>query len=797
MPAQNFYRYNGSYYLADSHNQIANLQQLQQYAQAGGREISAPTIRPGSVAINGAQYGTSALQNANFSNIYRIGNTLYGNPLNQNINSGNVNTGSQYNNVGSQLPNGSASQTAINIYTQNALQNGQQSLQQLQQQYNQLSAQQLQQTQTNLQNTQTELNQLEQQRQADIDRYRSITDPLYQRGADEYRRMLDSLGQINYQDLIKQRLQLTQDIVNYSNLMRQELDTEAGRPALQSISQGRQSAIQQNYISKISTAQAATAAIDGNFNLAFDIMNKGATVIQNISADRLNFLNFVSGIYDSKIDDRRQRLVQLTADEKEQIDQLRAKLQQDIANVEANKAKIQEFMSNPVTAQVAHKAGVLLTDSADEFASKLNNFYAQNPQYAPQNIEIMQSLINKYPDAGITMYDTPAVAQAKVKNSAIYQREVNSGKFTYQTDANGNPVIFNSLTGQVSNGSVQIPQSSRLAYVNNNPGNLRYVGQAGAVQGEGGFARFETPEAGYQALIAQIQLDASRGLTLEQFINKYAPPSENNTGLYINQAVQALGVPKSTKIADIDINALAQFIAKKESGTVIRDTGNGNVSTAAQNWATLIQQGKADLSSVPQELRSQVVTALANSGTVSQADAQATAILNDKVALIDQIIKKVPKYNVVGPTWFARLRPFSTLSGNAQALIGEIEQLTSQETLSGLLNLKKAGGTLGALSDQERLMLQSAATKIGSWRLVKDGNVVGYRVSEKAFINELNNLKRLAQTALNNAGGQTGIVNSLEQYLSSNPQHINLYNQIAQAYPDLSDADILQVLMGQ
>ena len=45
--------------------------------------IKQPTIAPpaGSVAINGAQYNTGALQKANFTGITPIGNTLYGTPI--------------------------------------------------------------------------------------------------------------------------------------------------------------------------------------------------------------------------------------------------------------------------------------------------------------------------------------------------------------------------------------------------------------------------------------------------------------------------------------------------------------------------------------------------------------------------------------------------------------------------------------------------------------------------------------------------------------------------------------------
>lgn len=125
---------------------------------------------------------------------------------------------------------------------------------------------------------------------------------------------------------------------------------------------------------------------------------------------------------------------------------------------------------------------------------------------------------------------------------------------------------FNKVGGDTN---IAIPQSSRLAYVNNNPGNLRYVGQAGATQGEGGFARFSSPQAGYQALKNQISLDASRGLTLSQFINKYAPPIENATSVYLSQISSRLGVNPSTKISSINLDNLAKEIARKESSTVI------------------------------------------------------------------------------------------------------------------------------------------------------------------------------------------------------------------------------------
>jgi hypothetical protein len=121
----------------------------------------------------------------------------------------------------------------------------------------------------------------------------------------------------------------------------------------------------------------------------------------------------------------------------------------------------------------------------------------------------------------------------------------------------------------VGNTTVSIPTSSRLAYVNNNPGNLRFAGQAGAVQGEGGFARFNSPEEGVQALARQVRLDSSRGLNLSQFISKYAPPTENDTNKYIADMIAMTGASPDTPISNIDLNTLVKAIAKKESSTNI------------------------------------------------------------------------------------------------------------------------------------------------------------------------------------------------------------------------------------
>jgi len=91
-----------------------------------------------------------------------------------------------------------------------------------------------------------------------------------------------------------------------------------------------------------------------------------------------------------------------------------------------------------------------------------------------------------------------------------------------------------------------------LAYRNNNPGNLIYVGQAGATPGAGGFAAFPTYDDGYNALLKQIQNYANRGLTIQQMMDIYAPASQpgNDPTLYANKLAASLGVTTDTTLAD-------------------------------------------------------------------------------------------------------------------------------------------------------------------------------------------------------------------------------------------------------
>lgn len=97
----------------------------------------------------------------------------------------------------------------------------------------------------------------------------------------------------------------------------------------------------------------------------------------------------------------------------------------------------------------------------------------------------------------------------------------------------------------------QLPRGIR----NNNPGNIRLSSAAwkgkAKVQSDAAFVTFDTPEYGIRAM-ARILLNyqSKHKLdTIEEIIDRWAPPVENNTNAYIAQVARAAGVKKDDTIS--------------------------------------------------------------------------------------------------------------------------------------------------------------------------------------------------------------------------------------------------------
>ena len=93
------------------------------------------------------------------------------------------------------------------------------------------------------------------------------------------------------------------------------------------------------------------------------------------------------------------------------------------------------------------------------------------------------------------------------------------------------------------------------SYRNNNPGNLKFAGQAGATEAAGGFAAFGSYAEGRAAEEKQIQRYADRGYSLEGMIAKWAPSNENNTAAYIASVAAATGFAPAASLKSMGAGA--------------------------------------------------------------------------------------------------------------------------------------------------------------------------------------------------------------------------------------------------
>lgn len=74
--------------------------------------------------------------------------------------------------------------------------------------------------------------------------------------------------------------------------------------------------------------------------------------------------------------------------------------------------------------------------------------------------------------------------------------------------------------------------------LNNNPGDLDYAGQLGAVQ-NGRWAKFDKPERGIVAGLRQLCADIQRGWNLTQVIDSWAPEEDgNDPNSYLQQTLR-------------------------------------------------------------------------------------------------------------------------------------------------------------------------------------------------------------------------------------------------------------------
>ena len=133
--------------------------------------------------------------------------------------------------------------------------------------------------------------------------------------------------------------------------------------------------------------------------------------------------------------------------------------------------------------------------------------------------------------------------------------------------------------------------TSSLGYRLNNPGNLNYAGQPGAMpttMGNGQEAQFASIDAGIAATDAQLALDARRGLTLAQRLSTWAT---GNKDAYVANVSGWLGVDPNTPLSDlISQQSTIPGSDLPDTGSVSDSSGSGDGQDAGLSpvvWAGL------------------------------------------------------------------------------------------------------------------------------------------------------------------------------------------------------------------
>lgn len=151
---------------------------------------------------------------------------------------------------------------------------------------------------------------------------------------------------------------------------------------------------------------------------------------------------------------------------------------------------------------------------------------------------------------------------------------------------------------------------------NNNPGNLIFAHQRGAVKGPGGFAKFQSLEAGEKALEWQLGNYRDRNMTLRQLINTYAPPNTKNeaggvqtkeaTEAYYNSLSKRLGgLPLDTPLKQIEgaYNAAHPQAMPPPAGPGLVGLRTGSRSIIAEPMASMADRAAATMPSSAPDLR--------------------------------------------------------------------------------------------------------------------------------------------------------------------------------------------------
>lgn len=164
---------------------------------------------------------------------------------------------------------------------------------------------------------------------------------------------------------------------------------------------------------------------------------------------------------------------------------------------------------------------------------------------------------------------------------------------------------------------------------NNNPGNIEdgpfARRQYGYVGGDGRFAKFSSPDAGFAAMENLLRgrgyAGGSRN-TIASIIAKYAPGHENNVGAYVGAVERATGINRHKPLTPADIRAVSRAMARHEGY-------RGGLPGAAPGASYVGRRGPRGVSRADMKAAQQMVTTTIGAINIYTPAANADGIARD------------------------------------------------------------------------------------------------------------------------------------------------------------------------
>lgn len=368
--ATDFYKVGSSYYRSDTNAKILNTDELKGYATAGGKEITAPTAKAGSVAIA----NPSEIKNYNVTN--NIGGTLYGTL--KNPTSSDLTTGMK---VGTITPPANTADLVHQTFANNASQytDGQKTMFSI-----------YEQQQKDAQAAIDKATAAEAENQKNIEQNKTDIKSAYTADMDDENVMgwrQKAIGvtsadlQAKYND-IKTNYDTRKTMVDEVTQLSQMFANELAKPqavGITSVINARLNNTKEQYAGRISALQAGISALDGNISLAQTFIDNGIETVNADRTDRLNYLNFVQGLYDQKSSDNKESLLTATEEQKKAIENEISIIKGQIEQTESNKEFIRTILTDTQTSLMAIKSGITITDTPDEAVKKMTAYIKAHP----------------------------------------------------------------------------------------------------------------------------------------------------------------------------------------------------------------------------------------------------------------------------------------------------------------------------------------------------------------------------------------------------------------------------------